>query len=233
MTQVTSTNLDKLNTLQLYEHYAALERSLPLLTPESQDVARAELEACANIRSEKVDRIYYAMAAHEDALERIKKESDLVTQAKRSHESQLKSLKGLLSWLRRSLPGDNNKITGKNYQFTLSKKKDLTVEITSDPELWDTKERLSYCIEEEVCTTKRIVLRSLSGEVLEERTEPKTTTKIVPNIHAIRDAHTNGQKLPQGVKVFQEYAVRSKRIYGNQRLESETSQHTGQFLPED
>jgi len=31
------------------------------------------------------------------------------------------------------------------------------------------------------------------------------------------------------LKVFQEYAVRSKRIYGNQRLESETSEYTGQF----
>ena len=28
----------------------------------------------------------------------------------------------------------------------------------------------------------------MSGEVLEERTEPKTTTEILPNLDAIRDA---------------------------------------------
>jgi hypothetical protein len=233
MSQATQAKLNKLNVLKLYEHYNALERSLPLLTPESQDLARAELEACANLRSEKIDRIYYAMASHEDALERIKKESDLIAQAKRHHESQLRSLKGLLNWLRRSLPLDTNKITGRNYQFTLVKKKDLTVEITSDPELWNPEERTNYCVEEEVTTTKRIVVRSLSGEVLIERTEPKTTTKVVPNLDAIRNAYQQGQHLPSGVKVLQEYSVRSKRIFGESRMDLEASEYPGQLLPED
>ena len=233
MSQITETKLNKLNVLKLYEHYDALERSLPLLTPESQDLARAELESCANLRSEKIDRIYYAMASHEDALERIKKESDLIAQAKRHHESQLRSLKGLLNWLRRSLPFDTNKITGRNYQFTLVKKKDLTVEVTSDPEFWSTEERTNYCIEEEVTTTKRTVVRSLSGEVLVDRTEPKTTIKIVPNLDAIRNAYQQGQHLPPGVKVLQEYSVRSKRIYDVREMELEASIDPGQFLPED
>jgi len=233
MTQITQVKLKDLNILKLYEHYGALERSLPLLTPESQELAQAELEACASLRSEKVDRIYYAMAAHEDALERIKKEGDLITQAKRHHESQLRSLKNLLGWLRRSLPLDTNKITGRNYQFTLTRKKDLTVEITSDPEFWHSEERAAYCIEEEITTTKRVVLRSMSGEVLDERTEPKTTTKIVPNLDAIRSAHQTGRQLPSGVKVVQEYGVRSKRIYGESRVDLEASEYPGQFLPED
>ncbi len=233
MSQVTQAKLNKLNVLKLYEHYNALERSLPLLTPESQDLARAELEACANLRSEKIDRIYYAMASHEDALERIKKESDLIAQAKRHHESQLRSLKGLLNWLQRSLPLDTNKITGRNYQFTLVKKKDLTVEITSDPELWSAEERTTYCVEEEVTTTKQIVVRSLSGEVLIDRTEPKTTTKIVPNLDVIRNAYQQGQHLPAGVKVLQEYSVRSKRIFGEPSMDLEASEYPGQFLPED
>jgi NTP pyrophosphatase (non-canonical NTP hydrolase) len=76
MTQLTQAKLKDLNILKLYEHYRVIEKSLPLLTPESQELAQAELEACASLRSEKVDRIYYAMAAHEDALERIKKEGD-------------------------------------------------------------------------------------------------------------------------------------------------------------
>jgi len=232
-TQITQAKLKDLNIIKLYEHYAALEKSLPLLTPESQDLAKAELEACANLRSEKVDRIHYAMAAHEDALERIKKEGELITQAKRHHESQLKSLKGLLNYLRRVLPLDSNKITGRNYQFTLVKKKDLTVEITSDPEFWHTEERRRYCIEETVTTTKRVVLRSISGEVLSDRTEPKTTTKVLPNLDAIRSAYQEGQQLPSGVKVIQEYSVRTKRIYGEPRMEMASSEYPGFVLPED
>lgn len=233
MTQLTQAKLKDLNVLKLYEHYAALEQSLPLLTPESRQLAEAELEACANLRSEKIDRIHYAMAAHEDALERIKKEGELITQAKRHHESQLKSLKGLLNYLRRSLPLDSNKITGRNYQFTLVKKKDLTVEISSDPEFWHTEERELYCIEEEITTTKRVVLRSISGEILEERIEPKTTTNIVPNLDAIRNAYQTGHQLPHGVKVQQEYGVRSKRIYTEPRVELEASEYPGELLPQD
>jgi hypothetical protein len=233
MAQITQAKLGKLTVFELYKHYDALEKSLPLLTPESQELAKAELESCANLRSEKIDRIYYAMASHEDALERIKKESDLVLQAKKHHESQLKSLKGLLNWLRRSLPFDTNQITGRNYQFTLVKKKDLTVEISSDPEDWDTEQKQLYCIKEEVTTTKQVVLRSMSGEILSERTEPKTTTKVVPNLDAIRNAYNSGQKLPPGVKINQEYGIRTKRIYGEPRMELEASEYSGQLLPED
>ncbi len=173
------------------------------------------------------------MASHEDALERIKKEGDLITQAKRHHESQLRSLKGLLNYLRRVLPLDTNKITGRNYQFTLVKKKELTVEISTDPEFWHTKERELYCITEEVTTTKRVVLRSMSGEVLSDRTEPKTTTKVVPNLDAIRSAYQEGRHLPGGVKVSQEYSIRSKRIYGKQSVDLEASEYPGELLPED
>lgn len=233
MTQITSTKLNELSVIKLYEHYNALEKSLPLLTPESQDLAKAELESCANLRSEKVDRIYYAMAAHEDALERIKKETELITQAKRHHESQLRSLKGLLNWLKRSLPFDTNKITGRNYQFTLVKKRELTVEVSSDPDVWSPEHRQLYCIEEQVTTTKEIVLRSMSGEVLSTRTEPVTKTKVLPNLDAIRDAYQAGQLLPSGVKVCQEYSIRSKRIYVEPHVELQASEYPGQFLPED
>jgi hypothetical protein len=232
-TRLIKTDLTKLNVLKLYETYGALERSLPLLTPESQELAKAELEACATLRSEKVDRIHYAMAAHEDAIERIKKEGSLIADAKRHHESQLRSLKGLLSYLRRVLPVKNNKITGRNYEFTLIKKKELTVEIESDPDVWETEERTNYCIEQEVTTTKQIVLRSMSGEVLEERTEPSIKTTVVPNLDAIRSAYQAGRLLPTGVKVLQEYSIRSKRIYDKRGMELEASEYPGQLLPED
>jgi hypothetical protein len=233
MTQLTQVKLEQLSVLKLYEHYGALERSLPLLTAESQEVAKAELEACAHLRSEKVDRIYYAMAAHEDALERIKKESDLITQSKRHHESQLRSLKGLLNYLRRVLPLDSNKITGRNYQFTLVRKKELTVEVITDPEFWNSQERTDYCVEEKVTTTKQVVVRSMSGEVLSTRTEPKTVTKILPNLDAIRSAYQEGRQLPTGVKVVQEYSVRSKRIFNEPRMELVSSEYPDELLRED
>ena len=230
--RLIKTDLTKLNVLKLYETYGALERSLPLLTPESQQLAQAELEACASLRSEKVDRIYYAMAAHEDALERIKKEADLIAQAKRHHESQLSQLKNLVSWLRRALPLDSNRIQGKNYEFVLSRKKELTVEITSDPEFWHTDERTKYCIEQETTTTKRIVVRSMSGEVLSERTEPKTKLETLPNLDAIRDAYQNGDHLPQGVKVEQQYAIRKNRLFSTKRMESQAPEYFGELLQE-
>ena len=233
MTQITQAKLKDLTVIKLYEHYNALEKSLPLLTPESQELAKAELESCAHLRSEKVDRIYYAMASHEDALERIKKEGDLITQSKRHHESQLRSLKGLLNYLRRVLPLDSNKITGRNYQFTLVRKKELTVEVTTDPEFWHTQERADYCIEEEVTTTKQVVVRSMSGEVLSTRTEPKTVTKILPNLDAIRSAYQEGRQLPTGVKVVQEYSVRSKRIFNESRMELVSSEYPDELLRED
>lgn len=233
MSQITSVKLKELNILKLYEHYAALEKSLPLLTADTRTLAESELETCAYLRSEKVDRIYYAMAAHEDALERIKKETELITQSKRHHESQLKSLKGLLNYLKRVLPRDTNKIIGKNYQFTLSRKKDLTVEISSNPEDWDLCYKETYCVIEEITTTKQVVLRSVSGDIISDKTEPKTTSKLVPNIDAIRNAYQAGHQLPPGVKVIQEYSVRSKRIHSEPRVELEASEYPRELLPQD
>ena len=233
MSQITATKLKELNVIKLYEHYGALERSLPLLTPESQELAKAELEACVALRSEKIDRIYYAMASHEDAIERIKKEKVLILTAQKHHESQLKSLKGLLNYLRRLLPLDSNKITGRDYQFTLSRKKELTVEVNSDPQFWSSEERQQFCIEEEITTTKKIVVRSMTGEILSERIEPTDKTTVLPNLDAIRDAHQTGKPLPSGVKVYQEYSIRSKRIYGKPSMDIEASEYPGNFLPED
>jgi hypothetical protein len=237
MTQVTQTKLKELNVLQLYEHYGALERSLPLLTPESQDMARAELETCAKLRSEKIDRIHYAMASHEDAVERVKQEIELLSQARRHHEAQLRGLKGLLSWLRRALPKDENKITGRKYQFVLVKKKDLTVEISSDVEHWHTDERMQFCIEQEVTTTKQTVVRSMDGTILETKIEPKTKTEIIPNLDAIRNAYQTGQPIPHGVKVTQDYSIRTKRIVGEPGVDEglvavEASEHLGEVLRE-
>jgi hypothetical protein len=232
MVQITATKLENLNVLKLYEHYGALERSLPLLTPESQELAKAELEACANLRSEKIDRIYYAISSHEDALERVKKEFELLTDAKRHHDSQLQSLKGLLGWLRRSLPGDRNKITGRNYQFTLVPKKNLTVEVTSDVNAWDPEDQQKFGMIQEVTTTTQTVVRSIDGTILEEKIVPKTKTELLPNIDVIINAYQTNEQLPAGVKVTQEYAVRSKRILTERKMELDPSEYFGDVLSE-
>ena len=232
MTQITQAKLKDLTVIKLYEHYNALEKSLPLLAPESEELAKAELEACANLRSEKIDRIYYAISSHEDALERVKKESELLTEAKRHHDSQLRSLKGLLGWLRRSLPGDRNKITGRNYQFTLVPKKNLTVEVTSDVNAWDPEDQQKFGMIQEVTTTTQTVVRSIDGTILEEKVVPKTKTELLPNIDVIINAYQANEQLPTGVKVTQEYAVRSKRILSERKMDLDSSEYFGDVLPE-
>jgi len=230
--QITKVNIKKLSVIELYKHYAALENSMPLLAPESLELVKAELEICASLRSERIDKIYYAIAAHEDALERIKKEGELMAVAKKHHESQIKSLKGLISWLRRALPVDSNKITGRNYQFTLIKKKDLTVEVSSSIDDWDEKQQEQFCILQETTIMKRIVVRSIGGELLEEKTTPSTKTELLPNLDAIRNAYQTGQHLPNGVKVVQEYSIRTKRIYFEPKMDLDASEYFGELLPE-
>jgi hypothetical protein len=233
MTQITSAKLDELNVIELYKHYAALEHSLPLLTDESRPMLQAELEACLIKRSQKIDSIHYCISSNERDLEQIKKEKELLVAAQRHAEAQVKNCKSLLNYLRCFLPKDTNKIIGRNYQFTLVRKPNLTIEISSDPQLWSTKDQNKYCLTEEITTAKRTVLRSLDGNIIQDNETPiKTTTKLIPNINAITDAYKSGQQLPDGVKVKQEYSIRTKRIIANS-LASKASELAEQFFPED
>ena len=232
-TQITATNLADLNVLKLYEHYQILERSMPLLTPESQAICKAELEQTVALRSDKIDRIYYALAAHEDAIERVKKEQDLLAAAKKHHETNLTGLKGLLNWIRRSGVIKENKITGRNYEFVLVRKPVLTVTISSDITDWTEEERQKFCVVQEVTTTKQTVLRSMSGEVLEEKIDPKIKTETLPNLDELRNAYQTGQAIPSGIKIVQDYSIRPKRLLTTKRLDSETSEYNGEFLLQD
>lgn len=230
--QLTQTKLSELNVLKLYEHYVAVERSLPLLTPESQDLAQSELEQCLALRSEKIDRLYYAWAHHEDAIERAKKEQELLAAARKHHESQLAQIKGLVNWLRRSAPIDNNKITGKDYEFTLSKKKTPTVLISSSIQDWTEDEKQKYCIIETVTTTKHTVVTSMDGTVLEEETKPTTKAETIPNTNALINAYQEGQHLPHGVKIQQDYNIRRARVLVKRSVELFPSTYPVEFLPE-
>lgn len=230
--QVTTTKLNKLTILKLYEHYGALERSLPLLTSESQELAKSELEQCATLRSEKIDRLYYAWAHHEDAVERAKKEQKLLLVARKHHEAQVNKIKGLINWLRRSAPLDSNRILGKDYEFVLSKKRELTVDLTIPVEEWNEADLNNFCVKQTVTTTKETVVTSMSGDVIEMISTPTTKTEIIPNVDKLRNAYQEGQRIPQGVKIHQDYNIKRNRLVHTKRVGDFSPEHPEEFLPE-
>lgn len=230
--QVTQTKLNELSILKLYEHYGALERSLPLLTTESQELAQAELDQCRNLRSEKIDRLYYAWVYHEDAVERAKKEQDLLMAARKHHESQVNNIRGLINWLRRSAPLDSNRIVGKNYEFVLSKKKELTVEISTPVEEWDQQDQLDFCLKQTITTTKEVVVTSMEGEMVEQTIKPVTKIEIIPNVDKLCRAYQEGTRIPQGVKIHQDYNIKRNRILHTKGMDNLSSEYPKEFLPE-
>jgi hypothetical protein len=230
--QITKTDLGKLNVLKLYEHFGALERSIPLLAPESQELAKAELEQCAQLRSEKIDRLYYVWAHHEDALERAKKEQELLLAARKHHESQIQKIKGLINWLRRSAPLDSNRILGRDYEFVLSKKRETTVEISVPVEEWDEADINEFCLSQKVTTTKETVVTSMDGSLIEQTITPTTKTEIIPNADKLRRAYQEGLRIPEGVKVKQDYNIKRNRIIHTRRVDNLSSKHPEELLPE-
>ena len=151
---------------------------------------------------------------------------------KKKAENNVKGIKKLLSYLVRTLPFSEKspKLTGKNYQFTMVKNNDLTVEISSDLNTLSDEEKEKFCFQQEVITTKQTLLRTMSGETYDQTTtksKPKTT--LIPNLDELRKTHINSGALPPGVKVTQEYNARRKRIVG---LDMDTSLHTANLLPE-
>ena len=230
-TQISQTNLKELTILKLYEHFSALERSLPFLSPESQDLAKAELEQCIGLRSEKIDRLYYAWVHHEDAVERAKKEQELLVTARKHHETQVTRIKSLINWLKQVAPLESNKITGRDYEFVLSKKRDLSVEISVPVEEWEPADVTEFCLQQTITTIKETVVTSMSGDVIERTTTPVTKTEIIPNVDKLRRAYQEGQRLPKGIKVTQEYSIKRNRIL-RKRVDNLSSQYSEEFLPE-
>lgn len=230
--QVTKVKLDELSILKLYEHHVTLERSAPLLSPESQELVQAELEQCRDLRSEKIDRLYYAWVHHEDAIERAKKEQDLLQAARKHHESQVAKIRGLINWLRRSAPLDSNRICGKNYEFVLSKKKDLTVEIEIPVEEWNSEDQSDFCLKQTTTTTKEVVVTSLEGDVVEQTIKPVTKTEIIPNVDKLCRAYQEGTRIPQGVKIHQDYNIKRNRIIHTKGMGNLSSKYPKELLSE-
>ena len=109
-------------------------------------------------------------------------------------------------------------------------KNDYPEYISSDLNNWSDEEKEKFCLQQEVSTTKKTVLRLMSGDIYDETTsnsKPKTT--LIPNLDELRKTHINSGALPPGVKITQEYNARRKRIVG---LDMEASLHTRDVLSE-
>jgi hypothetical protein len=134
--------------------------------------------------------------------------------------------------LRRATPLDSSRIVGKDYEFVLSKKRDLTVEISIPVEEWDEADRNEFCLKQTVTTTKETVVISMSGDVIERTATPVTKTEIIPNADKLRSAYQEGQRIPQGVKIQQDYNIKRNRIVHAKRMDNLPSEYPEEFLPE-
>ena len=208
---------EKMNTVELFKHdaalrYASLENYSAVEGTDAELLLKAELEACANKKSLKIDKIAEALDYNERAVAYFKDEIELNTAAKRKHESNLKGLKRLVAYLSTFVEG--NKVTGLRYQFTVSVRKDYDVQLETDPELWEPSEQEKYLITEEITTTKQRLLRSINGDIIEDADPITTTTsKTVPNLDAICNAYQEGTKLPEGVQVKKRFSIRRAKHF--------------------
>jgi len=205
MTQITPTKLNTLNTFELYQHHAALNSSLDLVDTNSKELVLAELEACSKLRSRKIDGVYYQIKKNEAAVERGKQIKEEIVDAIKHHQAQINSMRSMLMELRRRGHAKENKITGRDYEFTISPIKNK-LEISSSPDEWTDDERLKYAMVKKTTTSTQCT--DLNGEIL--CTDEKVKSETIPNPDAISTAHEKGELLPSGVKIVPNYAIKSR-----------------------
>jgi len=216
MRQITEIKLAKLNTFELFKHYAALSSSLSLLTPQSQELAIAELESCAKLRSSKIDGIHYHITQHQKMIEVGKEEKKMIDDAIKHHESEVKALRSILTEIRRRGFADDNKIIGKNYQFNVSPLPEPTVEISVPVEEWDDTDQQKYAMVEE-STTITTCKAVNDNKIL--RTTEKVKSRLIPNPEAIKEAYASGSILPPGIKVKTNFRITTKRLLQKDELD--------------
>ena len=136
-----------------------------------------------------------------------KAEKAMLDAAIKRHENEVDAIKSLIKELRRQGHAPSNRLTGKNFEFTVSPIKDQ-IEISTTPDDWTAEEQQQFAIVKEVVTTT--ILKSVDGALIES-SERVTKTKV-PNLDVIRDLHSQGKKLPQGVTVKSNYAIRTRRV---------------------
>ena len=207
MTQLTPTNLDKLNTFELYQHHAALQHSFDFLDDDSKELVLAELEACARLKSRKIDAINYQIKKNDAAVQRGKEIKKEIEDAIKHHQANITQMRSMLMELARRGYADNKKIVGHDYEFTLSPIKNK-IEISSVVDDWSDAERTKYAMVKK--TTTLVHCSNINGDVLD--TNQKVKTETIPNPDAILDAHEKGELLPEGVNVVSNYAIRTRLV---------------------
>ena len=207
MTQITPTNLDKLNTFELYQHHAALQHSFDFLDDDSKELVLAELEACARLKSRKIDAINYQIKKNDAAVQRGKEIKKEIEDAIKHHQANITQMRSMLMELARRGYADNKKIVGHDYEFTLSPIKNK-IEISSVVDDWSDAERTKYAMVKK--TTTLVHCSNINGDVLD--TNQKVKTETIPNPDAILDAHEKGELLPEGVNVVSNYAIRTRLV---------------------
>lgn len=207
MPQHSKLNLTSLNTLELYKHHHALSSRISFLSDQAKEDLLDELKQCAGLRSKKIDGLYYAIVKNEKLVEVGKQELDSLKAAIKRHENEINTIKSYLKEIRRQGHAPDNKLTGENYEFTVYPVQDA-IEISSHPDDWTDDQQRECAIVKRVVTTT--VLETIDGQHIE--TSERSTQTTLPNLDAIRDLHSKGRSLPQGVHVNKNYAIRAKRI---------------------
>jgi hypothetical protein len=62
--------------------------------------------------------------------------------------------------------------------------------------------------------------------------KPSTKTETIPNLNALLNAYQEGQHIPSGVKIQQDYNIRRARILVKRSVELSPSAYPSEFLPE-
>ncbi len=117
------------------------------------------MAACDSALLDKIDALHVVLKNAEQEINHWKEEAKLVAEARRSAESTVGRIKGLLNYVKTAAPRVGNKLIGRNYKFTLVKQKNEKVELTTPIEEWDAFEKLDFALEE--CITTTTVLQSV------------------------------------------------------------------------
>ena len=223
---------------ELHNHIEAVTKTIPLLEPESREVVIADLATLASSRSIKFDELFVTFKNLKREIESIKEDEAEIVKERRSKQHQLDELKVSIRQIRRSLPEgkEHDTLSGKFSQFivtpiTPGQPYALKVYTTKDYSEFSKEDQEKFFIQKEITITEKVVLTSISGkEIKTTSSEPKITSQIILNEDAVLDAYQAKEQLPHGIRVTQNYRIRTKRI--SKDMDLATSSYTAKFLRE-
>ena len=181
--------------------------------------AEQELIQTSRLRREKVDRLFFVREKFNNGIKLLEEEKERLLDAIQKSKNELQSIDNILYLGRNRIR--NTILEGINYGFQFRKKPKVNIYIEKDAwDSWSENERNQFLIQEEVTILQRKVLRSISGEIIDRTVTKKNKTQIYPDLDAIRNANQKGNSIPNGVKVVQEYSIKSIRTTPTRSLES-------------